>query len=601
MKKFTPLFSILLLFAFSWQGMAQSLINITTSGGGFPNEKWVNITTEIDGAGTQIWGQGDGTYGNGVGLINEDILIAPGTYYVNCYDNYADGWDETLILVTAYGSVLADNAGESPDDGTNDDASNAWGDTQEQELEASLQIVVNEAPTDTLDWYNIQWISNDDNATGSDSSLEVDVNTSITAYAQAYESGITNVAGYGAGIECWFAGSSTDSDPSTWPEESWQVATYNTDVDDNDEYKYSTIADQPGVVYIATRWRLNYGPFTYGGYDGPWDGSTNNSIALLVNAPAGSMCDDPILISTLPYSTSDDTANYGDYYENGDSPCDIFYMSGDEVFYTYTPASDVNVDITLSNIGGTYSGIHIWDACLDASPNCVAFEGNSGNSDRVIENLELVGGITYYFAISTWASPQSVTYDLSIVQNTCTNATLTYTVVNDCVNGDQFLIDVEVTDMGSATSLTVSDDQASATQGVTAVGTTQFGPYANATDVVISVVDDADASCEISSGSITQIACPPANDDCSSATPYTDAFTLFTVGNCVGTSNFIDLSAAVEDITDYPSCDTQTNYGVWYTWNATSLGLVFTSGTGNPGLTVYEVGTCGTLVTHWQN
>ena len=61
-------------------------INITTSGGSYATEKWVNITTETGGAGTQVWGQGDGTYGNGQGLINQDIEIDPGTYYVNAYD-----------------------------------------------------------------------------------------------------------------------------------------------------------------------------------------------------------------------------------------------------------------------------------------------------------------------------------------------------------------------------------------------------------------------------------------------------------------------------------------------------------------------------------
>ena len=103
MKKITLL---LLLLTFCFEVNSQSTINITTSGGTYAGEKWVSITTEVNGGGTQIWGQGDGTQCNGSGLINEDISLAPGTYYVNCYDQYDDGWDGTLISVTAYGNVI---------------------------------------------------------------------------------------------------------------------------------------------------------------------------------------------------------------------------------------------------------------------------------------------------------------------------------------------------------------------------------------------------------------------------------------------------------------------------------------------------------------
>ena len=81
----------------------------------------------VDCAGNQVWGQGDGTYGNGQGLIDEDISLAPGTYYVNCYDRFSDGWDGTLISVTDYnGSVIGDNGGESPSDSSTIDTDGTW-------------------------------------------------------------------------------------------------------------------------------------------------------------------------------------------------------------------------------------------------------------------------------------------------------------------------------------------------------------------------------------------------------------------------------------------------------------------------------------------
>ena len=144
MKKITLLFLLI-----SYGGYSQSQINVTTSGGLYGTEKWVNITTEQDGGGTQVWGQGNGTQCDGAGYIDEDISLAPGTYYVNCFDRYDDGWDGTLISVTAYGSVIGDNGGESPDDGEDTDASYTCEGTAE-EREASFMIVVTEAPSCSL-------------------------------------------------------------------------------------------------------------------------------------------------------------------------------------------------------------------------------------------------------------------------------------------------------------------------------------------------------------------------------------------------------------------------------------------------------------------
>ncbi len=117
-----------------------STIYLTTSGGSYSTEKWVSITDASGGGGTVIWAQGDGTYGNGAGLVsNVAITINDGTtYYINAYDKYADGWDGTIYeLKDASGVIIANNGGISPTDGTDNDATSAWGDTQAQELEVS--------------------------------------------------------------------------------------------------------------------------------------------------------------------------------------------------------------------------------------------------------------------------------------------------------------------------------------------------------------------------------------------------------------------------------------------------------------------------------
>ena len=123
MRKITLL---LLMMLSVFYGSAQcnpgeSQLFITTSGGSFPSEQWVSVTSEPDGAGTVIYAQGDGTYGNGSGdLTNEPFCATDGeTYYINAYDSYADSWNGGVYTITdASGTVIANNSGESPDDGT---------------------------------------------------------------------------------------------------------------------------------------------------------------------------------------------------------------------------------------------------------------------------------------------------------------------------------------------------------------------------------------------------------------------------------------------------------------------------------------------------
>ena len=115
----------------------QSTINITTSGGLWNSERWTNVTTATAGGGTVVWSQG-ANIGDNAGDINVDISLAPGSYFVNCYDTYGDGWNGGLITVTDYaGNVIGDNGGVTPNNGT----------SGSDDLEASFEIIVPAAPT----------------------------------------------------------------------------------------------------------------------------------------------------------------------------------------------------------------------------------------------------------------------------------------------------------------------------------------------------------------------------------------------------------------------------------------------------------------------
>ena len=124
--------------------------------------------------------------------------------------------------------------------------------------------------------------------------------------------------------------------------------------------------------------------------------------------------------------------------------------------------------------------------------------------------------------------------DFTVACATCVNPQASYTMVTDCLNGPQFFIDVDLTDLGSASSITLSDNQGGATQNATATGMFTFGPYDNNTGVVISVSNDDDANCSISSSSITQEFCTTTLVDCNSGP--------ITLDYCYDNSNTTDFT-----------------------------------------------------------
>lgn len=144
-----------------------------------------------------------------------------------------------------------------------------------------------------------------------------------------------------------------------------------------------------------------------------------------VAPPSGSTCTDPLVVATLPYtSTGENTSTYGDNY-SGTGPCFTnSYLNGDEVVYTYTPLTNESVDVAVTNLTGTYAAVMILDDCPNGAPNCIGSASNlSSTADLNITGASLTAGTTYYIIVSTWASPQSTGYDISITAPTCIQPT----------------------------------------------------------------------------------------------------------------------------------------------------------------------------------
>ena len=308
----------------------------------------------------------------------------------------------------------------------------------------SWSITFIPTPTDTPGWYNIQWINDNDNATGSDTSLTVDAFTSITGYARVWADGVTNAVGQGAGIECWFGGNGTDTDPSTWPLDSWEMAVYQgDDGTNNDEYKFDAVADFTGTVYVAARWRLNGGPYVYGGFPGPWDGTTNNSIELISNPLfANDDCAGAIAL-TVNADLACSTVTSGTTVNAARSESDDQNCSGnanDDVWFSFVATSE-NHAIEISNVvavSGTSTDMYfeVLEGTCGSLTSLLCSDPNTGSV------LGLTISNTYLIRVYSYSDTSSQTFDVCVgipppppANDDCVNAiTITASVDNSCAN-----------------------------------------------------------------------------------------------------------------------------------------------------------------------
>ena len=137
----------------------------------------------------------------------------------------------------------------------------------------------------------------------------------------------------------------------------------------------------------------------------------------------GEICENPLVIAELPYTTTDNTENYGDHYGPSDFPPladgaigspSSGYLNGDDVVYTYTPVGDEVINISVTE-HGSWAGVYVFTGCPFES-TVGGHTNSSATTDLMVENLPVQGGVTYYIVISTYAAPQTTPYTLNITK-----------------------------------------------------------------------------------------------------------------------------------------------------------------------------------------
>ena len=186
------------------------------------------------------------------------------------------------------------------------------------------------------------------------------------------------------------------------------------------------------------------------------------------------------------------------------------YANDDTTDFTFisSDGSGLNVTFNAGQVENDFDQLIVLD-----SDGSELYNGYGNNGDLAGLSFQSSGdtitvSINSDFTIN--CSDNGYTpWDFDVACSTCINPTASYTLVNDCSNSGGFLVDVNISDLGSANSLTISDNQSSVNQNINATGSTQFGPYTNGTNVIINIQNDQDVNCSLNSGSLIQSNCPP--------------------------------------------------------------------------------------------
>ncbi|MBQ0769692.1 MAG: gliding motility-associated C-terminal domain-containing protein [Bizionia sp.] len=280
--------------------------------------------------------------------------------------------------------------------------------------------------------------------------------------------------------------------------------------------------------------------------------------------------------------------NFTYCYENNDT--NVFT-------FTSTDGTPLNFAVNAGTVESNWDEFQVFDT--DGTDlNAATPYGNNGN----LAGITYVStGDTISFAItsdgSTGCSTVSAfdTLDITVSCATCVNPEATFMVIDDCDNGDQFLVDVNITSLGDATSVLISDNQGSTPVSVLATGITQFGPFPFATDVIFTVANEQDVNCVITSAAIQLLACPPSNDNCIGAT----VAQVNTDGSCAVTTPGTILEATPSGVPT-GTCGGDPNDDVWFEFTALhELEMIsilnIQGGTTNLDFGIYE-GACNALV-----
>ncbi len=112
------------------------------------------------------------------------------------------------------------------------------------------------------------------------------------------------------------------------------------------------------------------------------------------------------------------------------NPCSSYYNDG-EYWFSFV-GTGMPLQLSVSGLTDTYSGLFVFDNCPGASANCIASHmSGSSSANFVVTTPSLNVGTTYYIVLANWASPYSTSF--------CINSTVLSSIPNSmCAGADPF-------------------------------------------------------------------------------------------------------------------------------------------------------------------
>ncbi len=194
------------------------------------------------------------------------------------------------------------------------------------------------------------------------------------------------------------------------------------------------------------------------------------------------------------------------------------YTNNETTSWLFTTDSGFPIEITFNagTIENFWDNLTIYDG-IDNTGTVLFNNNTAGITD--FTGLVIESTLTSVFIEVTsdgFGSCDSSTFytpwDFVVACKTCVTQSASFEVVGVCEPAQEFYVDVDLTDLGSAVNIFMTDGASTQTTQTTGVYT--FGPYEANSNVVIEVTNADDASCSIDSGGLTFL-CPPAPNDCS--------------------------------------------------------------------------------------
>ncbi|RCW93708.1 GEVED domain-containing protein [Winogradskyella arenosi] len=177
-----------------------------------------------------------------------------------------------------------------------------------------------------------------------------------------------------------------------------------------------------------------------------------------------------------------------------------------------------------------------------------------------------IGSANFSTPTPCYNGTSGVTLDftVNIQELTCTLSEAEYTLVPDC-DTDQFSVSVDISSIGDADSLEISNNVNTDTEQVTESGIYTVGPFDFGTEVKVFITNEQDNNCTISSNTLLMVACPPVNDEpCEATVAFVNDDIL-----CVQSTPGTLFGASASNVTE-PSCSPNANDDVWFQFVATS-------------------------------